>query len=50
MACNCGKKGGGRETFVATFTDGTTRSYNTEIEARVATQKKGGTYKRQVSS
>lgn len=48
--CNCGKKGGGRETFVATFPDGSSRTYNTEVEARTATQKKGGTYKRQVRS
>lgn len=48
VGCNCGKSKGGRETFVATFTDGTTKTYNTEVEARVATQRKGGTYRRQV--
>lgn len=51
MACNCGKKsGGGRETYVATFTDGTTKTYATEVEARVATSRAGGTYRKQVAA
>lgn len=46
MGCNCGgSKGSGKKVvYVATFTDGTTKSYGSEIEARMAVVKKGGTY------
>ena len=42
--CNCGKKGGSRLEYVATFTDGTTKVYPTQIEAQVAVRRKGGTF------
>jgi hypothetical protein len=46
MPCNCGAgKSGAKVTYVATFSDGTTQSYATEIDARVAVTKKGGSYR-----
>jgi len=46
MGCNCGgAKSGAKVVYVATFTDGTTKTYASEIEARMAVLKKGGTYK-----
>jgi len=46
MSCNCGGRGGKGSTveYVATFKDGTSRVYNSETEARVATKRNGGTY------
>ena len=47
MPCNCGGKtaSGQKVTYVATFSDGTTKTYATEIDARVAVTKKGGSYR-----
>ena len=48
MPCNCGAgktASGARVTYVATFSDGTTKTYATEIDARVAVTKKGGSYR-----
>lgn len=46
MPCNCGKTASGQKlTYVATFADGTTQVYSTEIDARVAVTKKGGSYR-----
>lgn len=45
MGCNCGKKKVS-ETFVATFKDGTRRTYTTEADARRAVATKGGSYKK----
>lgn len=44
MPCNCGKKGGSRLEYVATFDDGTQKVYSTQIEAQVAVRRKGGTF------
>jgi hypothetical protein len=46
MGCNCGSKGGrgSKVEYVATFSDGTSRTYASEHEARAATKSKGGTY------
>lgn len=44
MGCNCGKKKT-NSTFVATFKDGTRRTYSTEADARRAVALKGGSYK-----
>lgn len=44
MGCNCGSKSK-NVTYVATFPDGTTKAYASEIEARIAVQRKGGTYR-----
>lgn len=46
MGCNCGKKKTSSDTFVATFKDGTRRTYTTEADARRAVATKGGTYKK----
>ena len=46
MPCNCGSgSAASKVTFVATFSDGTTKTYASEIEARVAVTKKGGSYR-----
>jgi hypothetical protein len=46
MPCNCGAGGGSKKvTYVATFTDGSSKSYASEIEAKVAVRKNGGTYR-----
>lgn len=44
----CGRCGSAasRATFVVTFPSGETRTYGTEIEARAAIARKGGTYKK----
>lgn len=49
MGCSCGGKSasGARITYVATFTDGTTQTYATEIDAKVAVSKRGGSYRAQ---
>lgn len=45
MGCNCGGGNGGvKVMYVATFPDGTTREYTTEVEARTATAARGGSY------
>lgn len=44
MACNCGK-GKKKVTYVATFADGTTKVYSSEVEARIAVQRNGGSYR-----
>lgn len=47
MACACGSKGSvARATYVVTFTDGSTKSYASEVEAQSAIARRGGgTYK-----
>jgi len=47
MGCNCGTKRAGKETFKVTHADGTSKVVNSEIEAKAAVARKGGTYKRQ---
>lgn len=44
MGCNCGKKLAPKATYVVTFPDRKTRVYNTEIEAKMAVQRNGGSY------
>jgi hypothetical protein len=42
--CNCG----GSKTkveYVATFSDGSSKTYSSELEAKVAVVRKGGSYK-----
>lgn len=46
MPCNCGAgKSGAKVTYVATFSDGTTKTYATEIDAKVAVTRNGGSYR-----
>ena len=47
MGCNCGTKRAGKETFKVTHADGTTKTVNSEIEAKAAVARKGGSYKKQ---
>lgn len=48
LACNCGKKKTGpAPTYVAKFSDGTSQTYKSEIEAKAAVARKGGTVKAQ---
>jgi hypothetical protein len=43
MGCNCGaKKLAGRQTYEVKFSDGSTKSYGTEFEAKAAIARKGG--------
>lgn len=45
MACGtCGAKRGSRLEYVATFPDGTKKTFATQIEAQVAVKRKGGTF------
>jgi hypothetical protein len=46
MPCNCGGGAatGKKVTYVATFSDGTTRVYQSEVEAKIAVSRKGGSY------
>lgn len=45
MPCNCGGGAAGKKvTFIATFPDGTTKVYDSEVAAKVATTRKGGSY------
>lgn len=46
IGCNCGAKNKARSTYVATFKDGTTRTYNSEIEAKAAVARQGGSYQK----
>jgi hypothetical protein len=47
MGCNCGTKRAAKETFKVTYADGSTKTVNSEIEAKAAVARKGGTYKKQ---
>jgi len=47
MGCNCGSKRAAKVTFKVTHADGTTKTVNSEIEAKAAVARKGGTYKQQ---
>jgi VCBS repeat-containing protein len=47
MGCNCGTKRAAKETFKVTHADGTTKTVNSEIEAKAAIARKGGSYKKQ---
>jgi hypothetical protein len=47
MGCNCGSKTRARVTYLATFSDGTQKTYNTETEAKLAVQRNGGSYRQQ---
>ena len=47
--CNCGSKGNKLE-YVVAFSDGTSKTFNTEVEAKIATQRKGGTYRAQTKN
>lgn len=43
--CNCGGgKSGVKVQYVATYPDGSSKTFNTEVEAKVSTARKGGTY------
>lgn len=43
--CNCsGGSSGKRTTFIATFSDGTTKVYDSEVAAKVAVNRNGGSY------
>lgn len=45
MACACkGKKN--TQSYTATFADGSTATYKSEIEAKYAVVRKGGSYKK----
>lgn len=46
MACGACQKKFIKEKFVATFKDGTTRTYNSEIEAKMAVKRNGGSYRK----
>ena len=47
MPCNCGTKRAAKETFKVTHADGSTKTVNSEIEARAAVARRGGSYKKQ---
>lgn len=47
MGCNCGNKREGKATFKVTFADGTTKTVNSEIEAKASVARKGGSYQKQ---
>lgn len=43
MGCACGSKGSvARSSYVATFTDGSTKTYASEVEAQAAVARRGG--------
>lgn len=44
ISCNCGKKAVAKATYVVTFPNGTVRTYNSEIEAKMAVSRSGGSY------
>lgn len=50
MACSCRGGKTGKVTYVAKFADGTTKSYSTETEARMAVQRNGGSYRASTSA
>lgn len=46
MACSsCGSKARKRVEYEVTYPDGRTRTYGSEIEAKMATSRHGGTYR-----
>jgi hypothetical protein len=46
MACACGKTASGKKaTYVVTAPNGTKTSYSTELEAKAAAQRTGGTWR-----
>lgn len=46
--CNCsGGTSGKKTTYIATFSDGTRKVYASEVEAKVAVSRKGGSYTQQ---
>lgn len=45
MACAC-KKNKSTATYTATFADGSSATYKSEIEAKMAVSRKGGSYKK----
>lgn len=44
IGCNCGKKGVVKASYVVTFPDKSTRTYSSEIEAKMAVGRNGGSY------
>lgn len=46
MGCNCGgsRSTKPKPTYTVTHKDGTKKAYNSEVEARMAVSRKGGTY------
>lgn len=44
--CNCKSGARARSTYVVTFRDGTQRTYNSEIEAKAAVARTGGSYQK----
>jgi hypothetical protein len=46
MGCSACSKKYLKEKFVATFKDGTSRTYNSEIEAQMAVKRNGGSYRK----
>ena len=47
MGCNCGSKREAKATYKVTHADGSTKTVNSEIEAKASVARKGGTYKKQ---
>lgn len=47
MPCNCGGGAatGKKVTYVATFPDGTSKVYDSEVAAKVAVSRQGGSYR-----
>jgi hypothetical protein len=46
MACNCqGSKTGQQQSFVYTAPDGSKKTYTSEVQARAAQIRNGGSYK-----
>ena len=48
MACACNNKSNGQKrVYVVTSPDGSTKSYSTELEAKAAAKRSGGTWRAQ---
>jgi hypothetical protein len=47
MPCNCGTKQPGKITYKVTHSDGSVKVFNSEIEAKAAVARRGGSYQKQ---
>ena len=47
MPCNCGTKQAAKVTYKATLGDGTVKVFSSEIEAKAAVARRGGSYQKQ---
>lgn len=47
MACGACSQKRIKESFVHTLPDGTNKTYSSEVEAKAAVRRKGGSYKKQ---